>query len=96
MALYTKEEALTYHSSFPHGKVEVVPIKPCSTQKQLSMAYSPGVAETCMAISEDPENIYKYTNKGNLVAVISNGTAILGLGNLGPAAGKPVMEGGPL
>ncbi|MGO9379914.1 MAG: malic enzyme-like NAD(P)-binding protein [Dissulfurispiraceae bacterium] len=93
MALYTKEEALTYHSTFPHGKVEVIPVKPCATQKHLSMAYSPGVAEACRAIAADPEDVFKYTNKGNLVAVVSNGTAILGLGNLGPLAAKPVMEG---
>ncbi|HTZ17241.1 MAG TPA: malic enzyme-like NAD(P)-binding protein [Dissulfurispiraceae bacterium] len=93
MALYTKEEALTYHSTFPYGKLEVIPIKPCTTQKHLSMAYSPGVAETCRAIAADPADVYKYTNKGNLVAVVSNGTAILGLGNLGPLAAKPVMEG---
>ena len=93
MALYTKEEALTYHSTFPHGKVEVIPVKPCATQKHLSMAYSPGVAEACRAIVADPEDVFKYTNKGNLVAVVSNGTAILGLGNLGPLAAKPVMEG---
>ncbi|HMK57279.1 MAG TPA: malic enzyme-like NAD(P)-binding protein [Dissulfurispiraceae bacterium] len=93
MALYTKEEALTYHSTFPQGKIEVIPAKPCSTQKHLSMAYSPGVAETCRAIAADPEEAFKYTNKGNLVAVVSNGTAILGLGNLGPMAAKPVMEG---
>jgi malate dehydrogenase (oxaloacetate-decarboxylating)(NADP+) len=93
MSLYTKEEALIYHSTYPHGKVEVVPVKPCSTQKHLSMAYSPGVAETCRAIAADPADVYKYTNKGNLVAVVSNGTAILGLGNLGPMAAKPVMEG---
>jgi len=93
MALYTKEEALTYHSTFPQGKVEVIPVKPCETQKHLSMAYSPGVAETCRAIAADPADVYKYTNKGNLVAVVSNGTAILGLGNLGPTAAKPVMEG---
>ncbi len=93
MALYTKEEALTYHSTFPQGKIEVVPVKPCITQKHLSMAYSPGVAEACRAIAADPADVYKYTNKGNLVAVVSNGTAILGLGNLGPLAAKPVMEG---
>ena len=93
MALYTKEEALTYHSTFPQGKIEVIPVKPCATQKHLSMAYSPGVAEACRAIAADPADVYKYTNKGNLVAVVSNGTAILGLGNLGPAAAKPVMEG---
>ena len=93
MALYTKEEALAYHSTFPYGKVEVIPVKPCVSQKHLSMAYSPGVAETCRAIAANPEDVFKYTNKGNLVAVVSNGTAILGLGNLGPMAAKPVMEG---
>jgi malate dehydrogenase (oxaloacetate-decarboxylating)(NADP+) len=93
MALYTKEEALNYHSTYPQGKVTVIPCKPYATQKHLTMAYSPGVAECCRAIAENPADVYKYTNKGNLVAVVSNGTAILGLGNLGPAAGKPVMEG---
>ncbi len=93
MALFTKEEALFYHSSFPKGKVEVVPVKPCRTQKHLSMAYTPGVAETCRAIHADPARVYDYTNKANLVAVVSNGTAVLGLGNIGPLAGKPVMEG---
>lgn len=93
MSLFTKEEALSYHSSFPKGKVEVVPTKPCRTQKHLSMAYTPGVAESCRAIHADPDKVYDYTNKGNLVAVVSNGTAVLGLGNIGPKAGKPVMEG---
>ena len=93
MALYTKEEALKYHDTFPQGKCTVIPCKPYATQKHLTMAYSPGVAECCKAIHENPEDVYKYTNKGNLVAVVSNGTAILGLGNLGAAAGKPVMEG---
>ncbi|KUG27292.1 nadp-dependent malic enzyme [hydrocarbon metagenome] len=93
MSLFTKEEALYYHSSFPKGKVEVVPVKPCRTQKHLSMAYTPGVAESCRAIHADPDKVYDYTNKGNLVAVVSNGTAVLGLGNIGPKAGKPVMEG---
>jgi malate dehydrogenase (oxaloacetate-decarboxylating)(NADP+) len=93
MSLFTKEEALSYHSSFPKGKVEVVPVKPCRTQKHLSMAYTPGVAEACRAIHADPAKVYDYTNKGNLVAVVSNGTAVLGLGNIGPKAGKPVMEG---
>jgi len=91
--LFTKEEALAYHSAYPAGKTELVPIKPAVTQKHLSMAYSPGVAEACRAIAAHPEDAYKYTNKGNLVAVVSNGTAILGLGNLGAAAAKPVMEG---
>jgi len=93
MALFTKEEALAYHSKGKKGKVEVIPIKPCKTQKHLSMAYSPGVAEACMAIHADPELSFEYTSRGNLVAVVSNGTAVLGLGNIGAHAGKPVMEG---
>ncbi|EGB16079.1 malic protein NAD-binding protein [Pseudodesulfovibrio mercurii] len=93
MALFTKQEALDYHSIGRKGKVEVVPVKPCKTQKHLSMAYSPGVAEACKAIHADPELVYEYTGKGNLVGVVSNGTAVLGLGNIGPLAGKPVMEG---
>lgn len=88
-----KEEALLYHSEGRPGKIEVVPTKPYSTQKDLSLAYSPGVAEPCLAIEENPEDVYKYTAKGNLVAVISNGTAVLGLGDIGAMAGKPVMEG---
>ncbi len=87
------EDALEYHSSYPPGKVSINPTKPCLTQRDLSLAYSPGVAVPCMAIHHDPEAVYKYTAKGNLVAVVSNGTAVLGLGNIGPAAGKPVMEG---
>mgnify|MGYP001458521532 CR=1 FL=1 len=93
MALFTKEEALKYHSMKRKGKLEVVSIKPCATQKHLSMAYTPGVADACRAIHADVEKVYDYTNKGNLVAVVSNGTAVLGLGNIGPEAGKPVMEG---
>ncbi|NDV18588.1 malate dehydrogenase [Pseudodesulfovibrio sp. JC047] len=93
MALFTKEEALHYHSTGRKGKIEVVPVKPCVTQKQLSMAYSPGVAEACLAIADDATKSYEYTGRGNLVGVVSNGTAVLGLGNIGPAAGKPVMEG---
>ncbi|MCJ2164750.1 MULTISPECIES: malic enzyme-like NAD(P)-binding protein [unclassified Pseudodesulfovibrio] len=93
MALFTKQEALDYHSMGRKGKVEVVPVKPCVTQKHLSMAYSPGVAHACMAIAEDKEKSYEYTGRGNLVAVVSNGTAVLGLGNIGAHAGKPVMEG---
>jgi malate dehydrogenase (oxaloacetate-decarboxylating)(NADP+) len=93
MALFTREEALEYHRQTRKGKVEVVPIKPCATQKHLSMAYSPGVAETCREIHKDPDKAYEYTARGNLVAVVSNGTAVLGLGNIGPLAGKPVMEG---
>ncbi len=86
-------DALEYHSQGKPGKIEVVPTKPYSTQRDLSLAYSPGVAIPCLEIAANPENVYKYTAKGNLVAVISNGTAVLGLGNIGPLAGKPVMEG---
>ncbi|MBI9109773.1 malic enzyme-like NAD(P)-binding protein [Maridesulfovibrio ferrireducens] len=93
MALFTRQEALDYHSKGRRGKVEVVPVKPCATQKHLSMAYSPGVAEACMEIAADKEKSYLYTGRGNLVGVVSNGTAVLGLGNIGPEAGKPVMEG---
>jgi malate dehydrogenase (oxaloacetate-decarboxylating)(NADP+) len=89
----TREEALEYHGRGRKGKVEVVPSKPCRTQEDLSLAYSPGVAEPCLEIAKDPEKVYEYTAKGNLVAVISNGTAVLGLGNIGALAGKPVMEG---
>ncbi|MFN3489007.1 MAG: NADP-dependent malic enzyme [Emticicia sp.] len=88
-----KEEALHYHAKGRPGKIEVVPSKEYATQKDLSLAYSPGVADPCMAIFENPEDVYKYTAKGNLVAVISNGTAVLGLGDIGPDASKPVMEG---
>ena len=93
MAKITKEEALRYHAEGKPGKIEVVPTKPYSTQMDLSLAYSPGVAEPCLEIEKNPLNAYKYTSKGNLVAVISNGTAVLGLGDIGPLAGKPVMEG---
>ena len=93
MALYTKQEALDYHSEVRPGKVEVMPVKPCRTQKDLSMAYSPGVADACMAIHKNVEDVFKYTGRGNLVAVVSNGTAVLGLGNIGAEASKPVMEG---
>ena len=88
-----KEQALEYHSKGRPGKIEVVPTKEAKTQRDLSLAYSPGVAEPCKEIAADIENVYKYTAKGNLVAVISNGTAVLGLGDIGPEAGKPVMEG---
>ncbi len=88
-----KQEALDYHARGRRGKIEVVPTKPYSSQRDLSLAYSPGVAEPCKAIAANPEDVYKYTAKGNLVAVITNGTAVLGLGDIGPAAGKPVMEG---
>ncbi|HIJ87820.1 MAG TPA: NADP-dependent malic enzyme [Desulfuromonadales bacterium] len=88
-----KMDALEYHSMGRKGKIEVVSTKPCQTAADLSLAYSPGVAEPCLAIQKNPEDAYKYTAKGNLVAVVSNGTAVLGLGNLGALAGKPVMEG---
>lgn len=88
-----KQDALDYHSSGRPGKIEVVPSKPTNSQRDLALAYSPGVAEPCLEIARNPEEVYKYTAKGNLVAVISNGTAVLGLGNIGPAASKPVMEG---
>lgn len=87
------QEALLFHQSPKPGKVEVVPSKPCNTEKALSLAYSPGVAAPCKVIAKDPSKVYDYTSKGNLVAVISNGTAVLGLGNIGPLAAKPVMEG---
>jgi malate dehydrogenase (oxaloacetate-decarboxylating)(NADP+) len=93
MAKVTKEAALLYHSQGKPGKIEVIPTKPHSTQADLSLAYSPGVAEPCLEIEKDPETAYDYTSKGNLVAVISNGTAVLGLGDIGTLAGKPVMEG---
>ena len=88
-----KKDALEYHSSGRKGKIEVVPTKPYTSQRDLSLAYSPGVAEPCLAINKNNDNVYKYTSKGNLVAVISNGTAVLGLGDIGPEASKPVMEG---
>jgi malate dehydrogenase (oxaloacetate-decarboxylating)(NADP+) len=91
--MITKEEALAYHSQGRKGKIEVIATKPCQTQKDLSLAYTPGVAQVCNEIERDPDLAYEYTAKGNLVAVISNGTAVLGLGNIGPLAGKPVMEG---
>ena len=88
-----RREALVYHAKPKPGKIQVVPTKKYSTQRDLSLAYSPGVAEPCLEIEKDKENAYKYTTKGNLVAVISNGTAVLGLGDIGPEASKPVMEG---
>ena len=93
MANFTKEDALNYHSEGRPGKIEVIPTKPHSTQLDLSLAYSPGVAEPCLEIEKNPDDAFKYTAKGNLVAVISNGTAVLGLGDIGALAGKPVMEG---
>lgn len=88
-----REQALEYHANGRPGKIEVVPTKEAKTQRDLSLAYSPGVAEPCLEIAKNPDDVYKYTAKGNLVAVISNGTAVLGLGDIGPEAGKPVMEG---
>ena len=88
-----KQEALDYHSQGRRGKIEVISSKPCATQRDLSLAYTPGVAEPCLEIEANPEDAYRYTAKGNLVAVISNGTAVLGLGDIGALAGKPVMEG---
>ena len=93
MSSIRRKEALDYHSRGRKGKVEVIPSKPYSSQRDLSLAYSPGVAEPCIEIEKHPEDVYKYTAKGNLVGVISNGTAVLGLGDIGPAASKPVMEG---
>jgi malate dehydrogenase (oxaloacetate-decarboxylating)(NADP+) len=87
------DDALEYHALYPAGKLGITATKPCLTQRDLSLAYTPGVAVPCMAIHREPEAVYKYTGKGNLVAVVTNGTAVLGLGNIGPAAGKPVMEG---
>ena len=88
-----RREALLYHAKPKPGKISVVPTKKYATQHDLSLAYSPGVAEPCLEIAKNKENVYKYTTKGNLVAVISNGTAVLGLGDIGPEASKPVMEG---
>ena len=89
----SKKEALAYHAEGRPGKIEVIPTKKHSSQRELSLAYSPGVAEPCIQIDKKKDDVYKYTAKGNLVAVISNGTAVLGLGNIGPEASKPVMEG---
>src|SRR5471030_3162965 len=88
-----RQDALDYHRHGRPGKIAVVPTKPLSNQRDLGLAYSPGVAEPCLEIQKNPDDAYKYTAKGNLVAVVSNGTAVLGLGNLGALAGKPVMEG---
>jgi malate dehydrogenase (oxaloacetate-decarboxylating)(NADP+) len=89
----TKQEALEYHDGTRSGKIEVVPTKPCRSQRDLSLAYTPGVAQPCLAIHENPLDAFKYTARANLVGVVTNGTAVLGLGNIGPLAGKPVMEG---
>src|SRR3984885_1730588 len=89
----TKQDALDYHNGPRPGKIEVVSTKPCLTQRDLSLAYTPGVADPCLEIEKNPQDAYKYTAKGNLVAVVTNGTAVLGLGDIGALAGKPVMEG---
>ena len=91
--MITKQQALDYHSSPQPGKIEVTPTKPCRTQRDLSLAYTPGVAQPCLAIEKNPHDAFKYTGRGNLVAVVTNGTAVLGLGDIGALAGKPVMEG---
>src|SRR5881394_510319 len=93
MADSSRDDALEYHSGGRPGKTEVIPTKPTATQRDLALAYTPGVAKPCLEIARNPEDVYKYTAKGNLVAVITNGTAVLGLGAIGAAAGKPVMEG---
>src|SRR5271168_331895 len=89
----SKQQALEYHQGARPGKIEVTPTKPCRTQRDLSLAYTPGVADPCLEIEKNPQDAYKYTAKGNLVAVVTNGTAVLGLGDIGAQAGKPVMEG---
>ncbi|HVR30160.1 MAG TPA: NADP-dependent malic enzyme, partial [Thermoanaerobaculia bacterium] len=88
-----ESEVLAYHDGGNPGKLEVVPSKPCLTQRDLALAYTPGVAVPCLRIQERPDDAFRYTGRGNLVAVVTNGTAVLGLGNIGPLAGKPVMEG---
>ncbi len=92
-SMITKQESLDYHSQGRKGKIEVIPSKPCKTQKDLSLAYTPGVADACREIEAHPDDVYRYTARGNLVAVVTDGTAVLGLGDIGPMAGKPVMEG---
>jgi len=89
----TKQQALDYHSQLHPGKIELTPSKPCRTQRDLSLAYTPGVAYPCLEIERNPNDVFKYTSRGNLVAVVSNGTAVLGLGDIGALAAKPVMEG---
>src|SRR6201982_3489724 len=91
--LISKQQALDYHNGRRAGKIEVTPTKPCRTQRDLSLAYTPGVAEPCLEIQKNPQDAFKYTGRGNLVAVLSNGSAVLGLGDIGALAGKPVMEG---
>ena len=89
--LISKQQALDYHNGPRPGKIEITPTKPCRTQRDLSLAYTPGVAEPCLEIQKNPQDAFKYTGRGNLVAVLSNGTAVLGLGDIGALAGKPVM-----
>src|SRR6476659_709566 len=91
--LVSKQQALDYHNGGRAGKIEITPTKPCRTQRDLSLAYTPGVAEPCLEIHKNPHDAYKYTGRGNLVAVLSNCTAVLGLGDIVALAGKPVMEG---
>ena len=91
--LISKQQALDYHKGERPGKIEVTPTKPCRTQRDLSLAYTPGVAVPCLEIQKNPQDAFKYTGRGNLVAVLSNGTAVLGLGDIGALASKPVMEG---
>src|SRR5574340_1567442 len=91
--ILTKQQALDYHFGARPGNIEVTSTRPCRTQRDLSLAYTPGVADPCLEIHENPQDVFKYTAKGNLVAVVSNGTAVLGLGDIGALAGKPVMEG---
>src|SRR6266568_4400276 len=91
--LISKQQALDYHNGPRPGKIEVTPTKPCRSQRDLNLAYTPGVAEPCLEIQKNPQDAFKYTGRGNLVAVLSNGTAVLGLGDIGALAGKPVMEG---
>jgi len=88
-----RKEALEYHMQGRPGKIEIVPTKSVATQRDLGLAYTPGVAEPCLEIEKNPDDVFKYTARGNLVAVVSNGTAVLGLGDIGPMASKPVMEG---
>src|SRR3954452_21060024 len=91
--MVSKQQALDYHNGSRPGKIEITPTKPCRTQRDLSLAYTPAVAEPCLEIQKNPHDAFKYTGRGNLVAVLSNGTAVLGLGDIGALAGKPVMEG---
>src|SRR3989338_4152987 len=93
MTFDLRKESLRYYSSFPQGKLKITSSKPVKTQKDLTLAYTPGVAEPCIEISKDKEKVFSYTNRGNSVAIITDGTAVLGLGKIGPLAALPVMEG---